>query len=238
MAESISAPPSPLSPPSSLRPHIFQLNIDCLHEIFDLLSLHELIAIGKTCKLMQRAAGEFFRSKYIATKITYDNFYYNPYREISIFAEYIPRIYLTCKTWQFVHFIGSKFKSLEHIRLEGSLADDLIAQLTDVLHRIRFVDIVDCPNRNEFYEFLLQHCQHLESLSVRKCGKPANRIGRSRSIVIGCDNDWMQRTYPTMKHFELTEVYAFEQNEIFNEIHRFGLFRPIHTVCGRIEAHF
>lgn len=121
---------------------------------------------------------------------------------------------MTCKTSGFVHFIGSKFKSLEHIRLEGSLADDLIENLTDVLHRIRFIDIVDCPNRNEFYEFLLQHCHHLKSLSVRKCGKMADRIGRLRSIVIGCDNDWMLRTYPTLKHFELTEVYELQQNQL------------------------
>lgn len=185
MAKLTPAPLCSTPPPSPqpLQPHIFKLNIDCLHEMFELLSLHELIAMAKTCKLMQRAAGEFFRIKYIATKITYDNFYYNPYREISVFAEYIPRIYLTCKTWQFAQFVGTNFKSLKHIRLEGSLSDRLIAHLKGVSHRVRVLDIVDCPNRNEFYQFLLQHCQCLESLSVKKCGKMAQRL---EVIIIGC----------------------------------------------------
>lgn len=47
------------SEPSSL-PDIFELNIFCLHDVFEWLTLEELIAVGRTCKRFHQAAGDFF----------------------------------------------------------------------------------------------------------------------------------------------------------------------------------
>lgn len=44
---------------------IFKLNVNCLNDIFDYLSLHDIQSIGQTCKLLQQAAGEYFQANHV-----------------------------------------------------------------------------------------------------------------------------------------------------------------------------
>lgn len=54
-------------------PEMFKLTIHCYHEIFDWLSLNELIAVGSTCKHLQQVAGQFFHSNYAAKNARGEN---------------------------------------------------------------------------------------------------------------------------------------------------------------------
>lgn len=45
---------------------ISKLNPDCLDEIFDYLTMDDLYSFGRTCKLMQKIAGNYFKLNYLA----------------------------------------------------------------------------------------------------------------------------------------------------------------------------
>lgn len=198
--------------PSNGSPHpaIFKLNIDCLYEIFELLSLHDLITLSKTCKRLHQAAGDFFRTTYVSKEIIINNgSIYTPYREIDTFIEYIPRISLTCNSLKMCSLIEAKCKSLRYIRLAGSFEEDRIEHLKVVLKYAQTVDFVECPNREEFYDFFLQHCHRIKSLSIKRSCKI-----RNKSLIVGSNNEWMRREYPTLQHFELSDLYELNDNEL------------------------
>lgn len=44
-------------------------DIDCLDEIFEWLTLTDLLSISQTCKRLQWAAGDFFRRNYSALQV-------------------------------------------------------------------------------------------------------------------------------------------------------------------------
>lgn len=195
---------------SSPPPAIFKLNVDCLHNIFEWISLTDLISIAGTCKRLHQAAGDFFRWNSVSREITIRNgSIYIPFREVNIFIEYIPRISITCTSMRLNRLIGEKCKSLRHIRLMGSLLEDRIEHLKGILKHVEMIDMVECPNREEFFDFFLQHCSNVKSLSVQRSGKIRNNV-----IIVGCNNDWMLRTHPTLKYFELLDAYELRNNEL------------------------
>lgn len=196
--------------PVEVPPEIFKLNIHCLHEIFEWLSLYELHQFGRTCKRFQQAAGDFFRSNYVSKRVTAEKGgICIAYRELDTFSEYITRIEILGQSLKLHRYIGANCISLRKIRFEGSLLEDRIECLKDVLKNIKVVDIVECPNREEFYEFFLKHCPNIKSLSIVRSYKVPNQ-----SVIIGNGNDWMFRKYPTLEYFELTQLYELQQDEI------------------------
>lgn len=206
-------------------PAIFSLNIDCLHNIFEWISLNDLISAAETCKRLHRAAGEFFRRRYVSREITMRHgSIYLPYREINTFIEYIPRITITCTNMRLNRLIGEKCKSLRHIRLIGSLLDDRIEHLKGILKHVETVDVVECPNREEFYQFFLLHCANVKSLSIQRSSKI-----RNAAVIVGCDNDWMHRTYSELKHVELLDMYELRRDELTTFFRRNPQIRSFST---------
>ncbi|XP_031632053.1 pickpocket protein 28-like [Contarinia nasturtii] len=56
------------SSPNDESSPILKLNVDFFHEIFELILLYDLLSIGKTCKRLQKLAGDFYRMKYVWNK--------------------------------------------------------------------------------------------------------------------------------------------------------------------------
>lgn len=192
------------------HPAIFKLNMDCLHKLFDWFSLSELIPIAKTCQRFHQAAGDYFRSNYVSTEIiSKDGHIYTLFRNIDIFLKFISRISTNCNNLQLNHLIGDTCKSLRHIRLSGILLEDRIECIKEILMRVKTVDLVECPNREEIYNIFLKYCTSMTSLSIKRSYKL-----RNKSIIIGSSNEWLHRKYPTLQHFELTELYELPENEL------------------------
>lgn len=84
-----------------------------------------------------------------------------------------------------------------------------IENIKDVLKRIEVVELVECPQRDEFYENFLQFCPKLKSLSITR----SDRI-RNKGVIIGSRNDWPFRKYPSLENFELSDWYEIDKNEL------------------------
>ena len=50
-------------------PDIFKLDVDCFQEIFDYLSILDMVSMGRTCKRMQKVAGDWFLRTYSDHKL-------------------------------------------------------------------------------------------------------------------------------------------------------------------------
>lgn len=50
---------------NQLQTAIFQLNIDCLYNVFDYLSLENIHSFGQTCKSFEQITGAYFRQNYV-----------------------------------------------------------------------------------------------------------------------------------------------------------------------------
>lgn len=171
------------SPPIS---NINQLNIDCLQEMFAWIPLYELIKIGQTCTRMQRAAGDFFRSKYLSQGITGENgsIWVSCIRVIDIFSDYITKICISEQRLKLHRFVGLNCKSLRQIRLDGVIPDGGIESISEVLNNIEILDSKEFFFREEFFDYLLKYCSKLKSLSVKRSGKVHNTV-----VIIGSNND-------------------------------------------------
>lgn len=195
-----------------MPPPIFCLHIDCLHAIFEWLSLNELTSMALTCIRMHHAVGDFVRSNYVSKPIFCagsKTIYMFPWRELDLFIKYIPRISINSNNLKMYYFIGMNCKSIKRIRLTGNIFPNRIDCIKNILKHTQTIDLIECPSRLEFYTFFLQFCTNVSSLSIKRSYKV-----RDKTIIIGSSNEWMLRKYPTLKHLELTEIYELKHNEL------------------------
>lgn len=191
-------------------PDIFKLNVDCFHEIFDWLSLQDLMSTGRTCRRLHQVAGDFYRTNYASKRIIAENGDGNMlYRYLNIFAPYIKKISISGNHSKVYNFVGKNCKSIREIRLGNNLLEDSIEYLKEVLQNVEVIEMNECFFRQEFYEYFLKFCSKLKNLSVKRAYKV-----RDKSVIIGSDNNWLCRHYPTLEHFELTELYELKSDEL------------------------
>lgn len=77
----------------TVLPAILALNVDCFYEIFDWLSLKDLIAIANTCIRIQKMAGDFFQLNYItkSARVENDGIFISSI-PANVFSEYIQKV--------------------------------------------------------------------------------------------------------------------------------------------------
>lgn len=208
---------------------IFKLKFDHFELIFDLLKLTELAAVGRSCKRMQHIVGYYFKTHFDAARLEYASDGINmPFRmwcvnrsrddferQIIGLDSYVRRLVFHrlvdipskgwSEQWTAEHSTivprieCDQFESLTEILLIGvkftdagiSLINGILSQLETV--KIKFQQFVD--DRMEFYDKFLQYCTKMRKLCVQ---------ATSDAPIIGVDNTWLLRTYPTLECFELT----------------------------------
>lgn len=193
-------------------PDIYRLNIDCFHEIFECLTICDLLNIGQTSTRLQKIAGDFYRSHYVSKRVNAEKggLTIDYGRSIDIFSAYIRKVFISGYRLNSYQFIASKCKSLRQIRFQGALLEEGIEYIEHILNEIEVVDLSECYCvREEFYEYFLKYCSILKSLSIKRSGKM-----RGKSVIIGAGNDWLLRKYPTLEHFELTEIYEIPDQKL------------------------
>lgn len=190
---------------------ILNLDIDCFYELCDWLSLYDIIAIGQTCKRLHQLAGAYFRATYPSKRIVGEKggLYIEYRRQVDLFGKFIKRISITGERLKVYRFVGANCKFLRQIRIGGSIPDGAIESIKEVLKRIEVVELFECSIRDEFFDYFLQFCPKLKSLSVTRWQNI-----RNKSVIIGSGNDWLLRKYPTLENLELIDLYEIQTNEL------------------------
>lgn len=196
------------------RCQLFKLNIDCLDEVFEFLSLDDLISIAQSCKPLQRATAQFFQRNFAAKRKTCENdgiYMCWPPRNITIFSQYIEKVSIFGRFSSPYNFIGLNCtRQLKEIRMgEIDLTHYEIDCIKKFLSQSEVVGLDQCYMRHDFYAFFLKLCPNLRILSVSR-----SSFDRDRGGIIGSDNEWLLQTYPKLELLELNDLYELKMNEL------------------------
>lgn len=193
---------------------IFKLKMDHFAELFDWLSLGDLAALGQTCKRMQRYVGYHIKTNYAATTFesTKNGIIYKPTDdevpiELGEMSSFMTRLAIEIKEFEDLqdewvmknaipHMKADQFKSLKEIQLiKPEITEAIPFRIQDILRQVEIVKLKFPENKHvDFYESFLQFCPNLKKLSIH---------GWGMETIVGVDDSWLRRKYPSLEHLEL-----------------------------------
>lgn len=240
-------------PNDQIQSEIFKLKMDHFEELFDWLSLEDLVMLGKTCQRMRRIVGYYFKTNYSAIKprVESHGIYVEkvPSRDIKLkkLSAYVKRLKFTylelikyywdeeindCNwiTKAIIPRITSdRFKWLTEIQCEVVFTEKGISRIKKILAQLETVKLV-FPNfvneDGELYDSFLQYCTKLKKLFVQ---------GWTNTAIVGADNSWMHRKYPSLEHFELTTHDDESLTEEIKELQTFLAQNNIKYFATNVE---
>lgn len=199
------------------KPKIYKLNINCFEAIFDYLSLEDLSACSKTCKLMQTVAGHILRTKYTFLRVFIDEFgdclsdRLGEQINLNMLREYIEPITfvtlidaISVSEWQ-------RFKSVKFICfMSTTFTGTEIETMKVVLDQLTAVDLMGCEfERVGLMQRLLELCKNMKHFAIR-CPLNYN------------DTEWLLQKYPKLENLTILPL----ANEKINELPTFFEVNP------------
>lgn len=203
-----------------LPPTIFHLNVDCFEEIFDYLSLKELHAFGKTCRIIQKMSGDYFHRNFkSAEKFSGNDGIYTVYSNqkgvsneriqtngFNQFINCISHYYEEIEPLQYIHSHNDEFTTINHIYLVCLVINPVkIDYLQKILSKVDVVQLRQCTLMGDFHETLLSYCKNLRCLHIQ------DDLG---DIIDENGNPWMLRKYQKLEVLQLTLRYPFRIHEL------------------------
>lgn len=203
---------------------LFKLTEDCVNEIFEYLSLKELHAFGRTCKIFQKISGEYFKQNFKSA----DHFVgqkgiftlYSDHRGImnqrtntTGFNQYINCILLDNDKKEPLSYLQShsnEFSSINQIRFSG-FSLDRAPYLRKMLAKIETIEMKRALIRKDFYGDFLQFCPNLKRIEMQEYFVEIHNKKQ---------NLWLQRKYPLLEHFVLTPEWTFKIKELNSFLER------------------
>lgn len=177
---------------------------DVYDDLFDYLTLGELCAIGRTCKHLQKVAGEYFQRNFLLTKITFEKSETNHIEQktscgsLTNFAPYAQSIVIDGRDINiFRHIKKIKFSNLKQIQFRNvtNFYEEQYLCLLEmnVLKKISTLNF-DCRSPkfcNYLLNRILPSCISLKSLILLDLDsmKP--------------DGVWTRQYIPTLSHLEI-----------------------------------
>lgn len=203
---------------------IFMLKIDHFEEIFDWLSLNDLVVLAQTCKRMQCIVGYYTKTNYAGIKPQFDcngiSFQYMRQSiKMDVLSKYLKRLvffYFDDLDWwrksqkMIPHMKADQFASLTEMVIKNmSKFNDVgISRVKEILGQLKTLRLnnpyfVEGRHGDDLYSAFLCHCTSIKRLSIS--------LGRHYASA---DNNWLQQKYPTLEHFELTTYEGVRINEL------------------------
>lgn len=195
----IAQPPLDALRSRPLSPRLFDLNIHGFYEVFDWLSLKELLTVSRMCDFMQQVAGDFFICNYGGADVTYSDGMFmtgEPPLQINGFEKFIRKIIIYDNVDAPFKLIASKCQALKQIRFTNvTLTPSQVEIIKQALNRIESIQMICVDVSDRFRPSFLKHCSSLKSLSLRNFNQ--------KSVSIGTGNEWLHHSYPTLERLEL-----------------------------------
>lgn len=183
------------------RPQIFKLDVDCVQEMFDWLSIEDISSVAETCTRMKKIAGDYYQSNLTALCGRVEKCYHlNGLTEFFQYCRIGPRYGYRyrdsvkklkhCKSLKKLEFSGLNVNEL--------YADIFIYTIKPLLSKIEAIAFNRETVQGEFYMSYLQFCPSLQHLSVLSMVNYFNN-----DAIIGTNNEWLLRSYPALEHLEM-----------------------------------
>lgn len=144
--------------PINQRSQILRLNIDCWEEIFDYLSLRDILAICQTCDEMQQIAGDYFHRNFPAIEWSW------------VRNELCPFIHKLIAPSYLRHTLnGNSYASLKTLIFNNiKITESYVGHIKGVLTRLDHIELHGCMIYGNSFKRILRHCPELKSLYMKK----------------------------------------------------------------------
>lgn len=195
-------------------PAIFILYMDCFEEIFDYLSLKDVIAFGKTCKRLCQYADHWLRQNYPAIR-------YDITEECDIYMSY--DIYMKIEITKFSQFIQNirilgEDAILQKFRYISTNCNTFLNEITfhgveffptedeyfkEVLRKVEIIRIKTNEIYNDAYKTLLRSCENMKYLSVFQTKMRHSHYTKPKVTFSEKNNNWFLQKYPKLEKFHI-----------------------------------
>lgn len=197
----------------SLSP-MLKLNIDCFEELFECLSLTDILSLRRTCKRLKNVINYYIKEKFPAIKVGYG-------KEV-IHADFDGILQLE----------PNRAKLIEEIFVCSNLVNiQAISDIEVILSQVEKLTVSGHQLDLEFLEAIPKCCTSLKYLN-----RPY-----IHEKTIGNENDWLLRTYPSLEYLEMIadgDSTLIPELKIFLELNpnvrRFSTFSTLllHSLLG------
>lgn len=155
---------------------IFKMDIDCFEELFEWLSLEELLVLRQTSKRFKQLADYYIREYYPGFKFSYGNVMIYNISDLSDFCDLDPENTNLIKQ---VHF------------LPDSLDDEKIDHLKGIFSKVELLGMTVCLIEAYFYKSFHQFCTNITNLIVDFC----TLCMKERKHM-----EWLKKKYPKLQY--------------------------------------
>lgn len=189
-------------------PQIFKLDIDCFEELFEWLSLKDLLVLRQLCKRFKRLADYYIKLFYPAFKLGHGRVNIGSYSNIDYYRCLDPNLAKLIKNISF---------------WVDRLSEEHIQDLKAILSEIEVLKMLQCQVNGDFYESFLQYCPNLKHLIISEI---------KNSEIMGKHNEWLHREYPKLEfvEFDDSDIGGDGNASVIPELKIFFTLNPnIHT---------
>lgn len=150
-------------------------NIDCWENIFDNLSLRDILVMSQTCKQMCKISGNYFRKYFYGTQcdiINNEDFFIRWFQfEQTDFLRFIDTLNIFGQLYDSFNTFPNAdlYRSLTKLNLcFMDLSECQIHGLQNILNNVESVQLYNCAIFDGFFEHFFELCPKLKCLSVNR----------------------------------------------------------------------
>lgn len=180
---------------------ILKLHIGCLEEVFDYLSVKDLVSVGQTCKRLNRVVGYIIGQKYPNTQLIpvriHDDDVYMETARMDDVAQYFGKIFIMSNDL-FESFLSaqSNFRRLktiflDFVRINVSKSERMKA----VLGRVEWLSLSNCICPQGLHASVLAFCSNLKKLTATD----------------PFDKTWLKQKYSTLEAVSFPDEIAIHK---------------------------
>lgn len=185
-------------------PHIFQLHFYAFENVFDCLSLRDVVATGQTCKYLLNFAQEYFKVAFRSAEVF-----------CGIKGPFIKNVPIDDFAQQ-IKNIGIWFNGMDKLQTETFVSVEKInlysARIVPFIlpakfaRNIKVIELHNCITSDDFYETFLNKFENLERLHIKS--------QTATNSIIGTHNRWLHEKYPKLIYFGLETSAALQMEDL------------------------
>lgn len=213
------------NPPPS--PPYLKLIADCWEQIFDYLSMQDIIAMGQTCRRMDEFAGDYMREYFPNLRfdlIERDVGVLHPYyfHLKTDFCQYISKLYIGQRSTLDFFLDDKIFSSLKTLIFKSfQFNETRFEYMQNVLKNVEHIHIENCILSGKNFKQLAIYCPHLKDLRITGCDITDNAL---KSLF--------SQHFPTLEHLQYqTRIWNFD-----TRIKELKTFLEKHTKLTHFEC--
>lgn len=189
-------------------PKIFKLTVDCFDDIFEYLSLDDLVSFGEASKTTQKVAGQYFQRKYssAALQIYKDSsliLLLESTDYFAVFNEFLTKVKILVEenSFEFFSIHINEFPQIKELKVrtfdhDNRFYKQAIEAMPELCPKLEAIDLISADVPTNFYDTMLKYCVNLKRLHINA-------------------GPWIRQDYPKLQHLQIPTVGDIHDLDVF-----------------------